>query len=43
MVVYKQMYLEAHINREYTCLKNNIAQLYFYKGKSTYVGFFQYI
>ena len=29
MVIYKKIYLEVYKNKEYMCLKNNIAHLYF--------------
>ena len=29
MTIYKEIYLEAYINKEYICLKNNTAHLYF--------------
>ena len=38
MVVYEKIYLEAYINKEYICLKNDIAPLYFPLEKATTKG-----
>ena len=43
MVVYEKIYLEAHKNNQYICLKNDTTQLYFIrKGWGTF-DFFQFI
>ena len=34
MVVSQKLYLEAYVNNQYICLKNNSAQLYFILGKA---------
>ena len=33
-MVYDKIYLEAHTNNQYICLKNNTAQLYFILGRA---------
>ena len=43
MVVYEKIYLEAHKNNQYICLKNDTAQLYFIRESWGTFDFFQFI